>query len=200
MEIVELFDHHVEVKTWYDTLAFQLEQKMSERKDWLYLSWGWENGDTGRSRDSYDSRTGLLVKNNNPDLIQNAPAATFFFSDEAWGQLTEQFERIDWEQIPMEYDPQPKAVVFYGMSYYGSSGGLYFELQGNIGGVEMSVVCRYLPPWMAYEVRINLDGTLTPVYSDDEQGNAFLSLMRVLTSHLENSEAWKSLPEFTFTE
>ena len=191
-EIERRFSLNREVQKWYAELALRKEQEVREREDWFSLSWGDSYGGT-MFMHSYDSRSGQLIK-----LLgfieQEAYTTSFYFSDEQW-ELIRHFSAVmNWDAIPEQYDPQPIRAEDT-TDPEASRGSLFLQFTFSAGGREKTVICRNLPKWADYPMQKEMDGSEHAVFSYNMDGNRFLSLMRLITAYLEESEAWKSLPD-----
>lgn len=148
------------------------------------IRWGVE----GQS--SYDSRTGTLIKTTNasdPDRFKTE----LYLSLEEMTELSDTAGLLDLAKIPdapESYEPYMTEGVGWALAKPSS----VLELTLRKGQEEKTVLCVG-----ALSVLLQWDSETDDLYTPiDENGEAFIALVRRMLRMIQTSEEWKALPEY----
>lgn len=128
----------------------------------------------GNHGQSYDSRTGSLIKETGP--VEHTPedyTTAYLLTEEQKQQIYDLLEELDVTSYPTAYDPQ-SGTSFPSMSLI---------LSVNTDTVQKTIAARHIA--CRYS-------------SKDAKGQAFLSACKAIIDLLEQTEEWKALPDYDY--
>lgn len=129
----------------------------------------------GNHGQSYDSKTGSLIKETGP--VEHTPedyATTYLLTEEQKQQIYDLLADLDVTGYPTKYDPR-SGTSFPSMSLI---------LSVNTDTVQKTIAAR--------------DIASDRFTSEDAKGQAFLSACKTIIDFLEQTEEWKALPEYDY--
>ena len=130
----------------------------------------------GNHGESYDSNTGLLKKETQP--VEHNPGdyiAIYRLTEEQNQQIYDLLADLDVTSYPNLYDPQ--------MGKQASFPDMTLILSVRTDSVQKTITARHIAVLWS---------------SDDAKGQAFLNACKAIIDVLEQTEEWKTLPEYDF--